>query len=149
MKLQDKFFIISSEKWTDYYPLQVVYEWEKVIAETLQISIDYDSQITINKLFDHKLERLSQKIIRHTFLKELVDSSFNYYKRRSNKKYLISFLLNPIPVVNHYLYQENAVVILLDVFSNSIEMIPQLFKNRLIFVTNIEVYSVINKRHLL
>jgi hypothetical protein len=136
-----RFFILSSKKWTDYYPLQVVYEWEEIISETLNIPIDATSQIIVNTKYDNNGNQWLQKIIRNTFLKKYVDSSFNYFKTKRKGEYLISFLLNPIPVSNHYIYQNNSIVILLDVFADSIDMLPQLFKNKLIFVTNIEVLN--------
>jgi hypothetical protein len=141
MSLRDRFFILSAKKWAKYFPLQVVYEWEEIIAHELDIPIDYDSQIVANGLFDKKINNLVQKVLRHTFLKNHIDTAFNYYKRKQKGKYILSFLLNPIPIANHYIYQDNSVVILLDVFKNNIDLIPKWFKNKLIFVTNIEVLN--------
>jgi len=139
MKKENRFFILSSKQYTDYYPLQVVYEWEQVIADTLNIPLDFESFPMVAAKFDNKINQQVQKGIRNSFLKKHIDSSFNYFKRHKKHQYLVSFLLNPIPISNHYIYQQNAVVILLDVFANTIDQIPVLFKNKLIFVTNIEV----------
>lgn len=139
MSNKSPFFILSAKKWSNYFPLQVVYEWEEIISEKLDIPIDYDSQIVANELFDKKLNNQAQKIIRRTFLQKHIDSSFNYFKKNKKGKYMLSFLLNPIAISNHYIYQENSVVILLDVFKSNIDLIPKWFKNKLIFVTNIEV----------
>jgi hypothetical protein len=141
MSTKSRFFIISAKKWIDYYPLQVVYEWENIISEKLSIPIDYDSQAKVKQIYDNRLNNLLQKVVRSSFLWRFIDSSFNYYKRRYPGQYIISFLLNPIPLPNHYVCQENSVVVLLDVFTDSIDMIPKWFKNNLIFVTNIEVLN--------
>ncbi|MBW4890081.1 hypothetical protein KXQ82_10155 [Mucilaginibacter sp. HMF5004] len=139
MSKSNSFFILSAKKWSTYFPLQVVYEWEEVISEKLGIPIDYDSQQIANSLFDKQPNNWLQKIVRRTPLKNFIDSSFNYFQRIRKGEYIISFLLNPIDIPNHYIYQENSVVILLDVFANNIDLVPQYFKNKLIFVTNIEV----------
>lgn len=139
MPKQKKFFILSAKKWVDYYPLQVVYEWEEIISQKLNIPIDYDNQAIVTSIFGKPFNQFIQKIIRNSFLWRYIDSSFNYFERKKKGEYMISFLLNPIAVANHYIYKNNSIVILLDVYPDKIEMIPRWFMNKLIFVTNIEV----------
>ena len=139
MEQNKNFFILSAKKWLDYYPLQVVYEWEDILSEQLGIAIDYDNQEKINSIFNNTINQYAQKVIRRSFLRNFIDSSFNYLKRKRQGEFMISFLLNPIPISNHYMYQDNVIVILLDVFPDKIDLIPKWFKNKLIFVTNIEV----------
>jgi hypothetical protein len=139
MKHHNRFYILSAKKWVDYYPLQVVYEWEEVLSHQLSIPIDYDNQPVIKNIADKPSTIFIQKFIRHSFLWNFIDSSFNYLKRKKPGQYVISFLLNPIAIANHYIYQSNSIVILLDVYPDKIGLIPKWFKNKLIFVTNIEV----------
>jgi len=134
----NSFSLLSSRNELDYFPLQVVYEWEDIVASECKVSIDVDNLTIVNAIFSKPINQFLQKIIRNTFLHSYFDSSFNYFNKN---KYIISFLLNPIPLKNHYLYRRNVILILLDVFSNNIDMIPEMFDNELIFVTNIEVLN--------
>lgn len=119
----------------------MVYEWEDVIAAECKIELDLKSQAVANKKFSEKpFYKYLQKIIRHSFLKNHIDSAFNFY-RKDQEAYL-SFYLYPLPVVNHYLHQDNFIIILLDCFEDVIDRVPEYFKkSKLLFVTNLEVYN--------
>jgi|GEM_PF-1205847 len=142
MEPNKKFAILSAQKWKDYYPLQVVYEWENIIAETLSIPLDVDSQIEINHIFDKPASRLFQKFVRHSFLKNFIDISNNYLLRKKRGIYFINFHLYVAETVNHYVYQPNSIPIIIDCFRDKVDLVPILYrKNPLVFVTDIEVFT--------
>jgi hypothetical protein len=132
--------ILSARKWNDYFPLQIVYEWDEVMANELGFQMDEDSQIFVNDLANKRLAQLTQKVVRRSFLRKNIDSSFNYFSR--SKYDYLSFLLYPPPVENHYIYQANFIPILIDCFEDVMGKVPHYFrKNKALFVTNVEVYS--------
>lgn len=134
--------ILSARKWNDYFPLQVVYEWEDIIAKELNIAIDTVSQITINKIYEHPLNFQFQKLVRRSFLKKYIDSSLNYLLRKFPEQTFLIFLLYPQPIINQYYYNKNCIIILLDCFADTIDKVPDYFKNiQWLFVTNLEVYN--------
>lgn len=146
MNSTKRFEILSAQKWKEYYAIQVVYEWEDVLASSLSIPLDMDSQPRINEIFDKPLNRFLQKFVRHSFLKKYIDISFNYLLRKKKGIYFISFQLYVIEMANHYIYQPNSIPVFIDCFRSMVEKIPALCeKNPLIFVTDYEVYQQLLK----
>lgn len=132
--------ILSAREWNKNPSLQVVYEWEDIIASTCDIELDLVTQSHVNNNFNKPIYIYLQKLIRHSFFKKYIDSAFNFYKRK--KQLYVAFYLYPLPVVNHYLHQDNFIIILLDCFEDVINLVPGYFSNtKLLFVTNLEVYN--------
>ena len=132
--------ILSAREWNKNPSLQVVYEWEDIIASECNIELDLTTQCVVNNSYNRPVHIYLQKMIRHSFLKKYIDSAFNFYKRK--KQFYLAFYLYPLPVVNHYLHQDNFIIILLDCFEDVIDRVPGYFsKTKLLFVTNLEVYD--------
>jgi len=134
--------ILTARKWNNYFPLQVVYEWEDILAKELNIGIDESSLIEINEITGRKISSLGQKIIRNSFLSSQIDSSFNFFARKYPQHYFLSFFLYPLPINNHYIYSNQVLPILLDCFSDVIDKVPVYFKkSKILFLTNLEVFE--------
>jgi hypothetical protein len=134
--------ILSARKWNNYFPLQVVYEWESVISNELQLPIDDEVMMKMMMQGNNSFYKNFQKIIRNTYMSDFLDSSFNYLKRNYPGSHFLSFFLYPLPTKNHYMYSNNIIPILLDCFSDVIDNVPIYFKkSKLLFVTNYEVYE--------
>lgn len=141
--------LLSARDWNDYFPLQVVYEWEDIIAKELDLTLDHSSTVNINLVSEKLLNRQLQKVIRRTFLSNYIDSSFNYLKREFPEHYFLCFFLYPLPIKNHYIYNDNIIPILIDCFSDVIDKVPTYFKkSKFIFVTNLEVYEYLKQSSL-
>jgi len=138
--------ILSSRGWNDYFPVQIVHEWEDVISQELSMPLDGESSIEIKNLSDRKKVKIFQKFVRRSFLIRHIDSSNNYLKKKYPGKLFLSFFLYPLPLVNHYIYNKNIIPILLDCFADVIDKVPEYFKkSKFLFVTNVEVLAHLKK----
>jgi hypothetical protein len=138
----NKIEVLSARGWNEYKPLQVVYEWEDIIAECCGIRVDADSMVKMNQLFDSTFNFQAQRVIRNTFLHRFIDNSFNYLHRTRPGTHFLNFVLYPHPIRNFYSYSANVIPILLDCFADSIDKVPEYFRlNKIVFVTNIEVFD--------
>jgi hypothetical protein len=140
------FEILSSSEWKNHYSMQIVFEWEMILKKELGIQINTEDLFVIDDIYINKLNGIIQKVIRNSFLKLHIDSSFNYLLRKNEKNYYISYQMYVNKTVNHYIYQPNCIPIFIDCFGDMIEYIPLLCKkNPLVFVTDYEVYMILQK----
>ena len=136
-----KFEILSAKGWKDYYAIQVVYEWEDILATVLKIPKDTVSIPILDKIYHQPVNRFLQKFIRRSFLRNYVDISLNYLLRKKKNIYYINYQLYVIDVVNHFVYQPNSIPIFIDCFREMVDCIPVLCKkNPLLFVTDYEIF---------
>ncbi|MBS1563494.1 MAG: hypothetical protein JST39_03860 [Bacteroidetes bacterium] len=140
--MNKKISVLTARTWNDYFPLQVVYEWEDILSAELNAPLDTTSTAAINHLAESRLGAWLQKVVRGTALKNTIDSSFNYLQRKYPGQLFLSFFLYPMPIDNHFLYSRNIVPILLDCFTDVIDKVPGYFRRSpILFVTNLEVYN--------
>lgn len=140
--MKKKLAILSAQKWKEYYAIQVVYEWENIIAQVLDIPFDFVSQIEINRVYQKHIHQFFHKFIRNSFLRGYIDISYNYLLRKKSDTFFINFQLYVMDIPNHYIYQPNFISIIIDCFRDRVDRVPELFKkNPLVFVTDYEVFQ--------
>jgi hypothetical protein len=145
--MDKKIEILTARKWlTNYYAIQVVYEWEDILSKEMNVPVDSESLDRINTIYNKRFNHFLQRVIRKTFLADFIDSSFNYLLRKRKGVLFINYQLYVIETPNHYAYQPNSIPIFIDCFRDMVDKLPALCRrNPLVFVTDQEIYHALQK----